>query len=220
MRRLQTKFISDISRYTENFFLGMSPRQTFFGLAGGACMVAGPLLFPGADAASMLAGLVLIALGFFRPDGLPPEKYLKAWVESHFVNPSRRCYQQDNTAYEFLWEGRIGGRICFRPQDYLKEDKELPRRKLTEEPGSAFDADWPEAEVPAAAADAKESAPADEEPKSKAKPKARKTPAKKPAAKKTAAAPVPDPAELLARREKTRVPVYGAGRSRQRGGGK
>ena len=146
MRRLQTKFVADISRYTENFFLGMSPRQTVFGIAGGAVMVLGSLLDALPDAVAFLAGFALVAAGFWRPDGLAPERYLKAWTDSHLVNPVHRYYQPENIAYDYLWKGKAGGRVCFRPGDFLRKDKELQKPDQAEMPKDPA-AEWPD-EVP------------------------------------------------------------------------
>lgn len=224
MRRLQTKFIADISRYTENFFLGMSPRQTVFAVSGGAVMAAGSFLSPAGDVLPMLAGIALIMLGFFRPDGLTPERYLLSWLESHFLRPARRHYEPDSTEYDFLWEGRIGGRVCFRPGDYLKDaqvppEADPPAEETKEESMSTaanaipdYEADWPQLDLPQTAPETPPAAPAPAGEAQPEKPAAKKAPAKK---RRSSAKSQPAPkaaAEVLSPSRPQRVPRYGAGK--------
>ncbi|MBD5559959.1 MAG: hypothetical protein HDQ87_06325 [Clostridia bacterium] len=124
MRKMQTRFVADISKYTENFFLGMSPRQTVFGILGGAVILLGSYLLPVPQVVPMLVGFAIIMFGFFQPEGIPLEKYIKAWWDSHFTNPITRHYESDNIVYDFLWRGEIGGRTCFRPADYLTDEEQ------------------------------------------------------------------------------------------------
>lgn len=184
MRRLQTRFVADISRYTENFFLGMSPRQTVLGIAGGALMVLGALLPQFPDVAGFLGGFGLIAAGFLRPDGLPLERYVRAWLDARLVNPLHRHYEPDNIPYDYLWEGRVQGRVCFRPADF--RERASPPEGPEEQPLSP-----PEMAAESAA----------------------EKPAKRPAAT-SPAAPPPGPERCaLPARKASRIPAYGSGPS-------
>lgn len=132
MRRLQTRFVADMSQYTENFFLGMTPRQTICGISVVIFTVAGHLLLHIDTVLCVILGFPLLLLGFYRPEGLPMEKWVRAWIEAHLANTPVRFYNPDNIVYDFLWRGVIGGRKVFDPQKYLQEED----GKDTTQPGS------------------------------------------------------------------------------------
>lgn len=109
MRRLQTRITADMSRYTENFFLGMSARQTLLSIGGVAVTAALYILtrVPGILAAG--AGLPLFILAFFQPDGIRAEKYLGCFLSAR-MRPQVRPCEGGCDLYEFLWKGRLAGR--------------------------------------------------------------------------------------------------------------
>lgn len=118
MRKLQTRFIADISKYTENFFLGMSARQTIFGLLGVALVAGGSFVLPIPPSMSVILGLPILLMGFYKPEGVPLEQYVHYWLESKMINPQIRYYQPDSTVYDYLWHGKINGRQVFDPKQY------------------------------------------------------------------------------------------------------
>lgn len=124
MKRLQTKLVADMSRYTENFFCGMTPRQTFCGAAALGIVIGGALLLHIPSFLCVLFGFPVLLAGFARPDGLPLEKWLAAWIESKWRSPIIRTYQTENDVYDFLWRGTIQGRKYFDPWEYLNAAEE------------------------------------------------------------------------------------------------
>ncbi|MBD5559437.1 MAG: PrgI family protein [Clostridia bacterium] len=214
MRRLQTKFVADISRYTQNFALGMSPRQTAAAIAGGTLMSAGPLLWPAGDVLCFAAGFLVIMAGFLRPDGLPLERYLWAWLKAHLLRPSRRHYEPDGIPIAYLWEGKVGGRVCFRPAQYLKKEE----KSMLDNTASEMQSPPPSpAEMPAETEAAKEEAAASPEPSKKAPAKTASRKPKKSTKGQTRArgrvvVPEPPPDDAwLKPRVRSRVPRYGTG---------
>lgn len=135
-KRLQTRITADMSRYTENFFLGMSVRQTILSLAGVAVTAAVYIFteIPGIIAAG--AGLPFFILAFFQPDGIRAEKYL-----AHFLfarsRPQVRSYEGGCDLYEFLWKGILHGRRRLGKKELtlLRRQKGKERRCPTEEKG-------------------------------------------------------------------------------------
>ena len=132
MRRLQTRFVADMSKYTENFFLGMTVRQTVCGIGVILIVVIGSLVLGIPSALCIILAFPVIIAGYFKPDGMPLEKWLVAWVESKLQNSYTRAYEPENAVYDYLWHGMVNGRKCFDPKAYL-EDKEDSSRKLSRE---------------------------------------------------------------------------------------
>lgn len=110
MKRIQTRVSKDLTKYTENFFFGMSLRQTLLSAAG-VCVTTLSYIFlmvPGIAAVGL--GLPFFAFAFLRPDGLPASQWLRCWARAVLIRPKIRVHAPENELYEFLWHGRLCGR--------------------------------------------------------------------------------------------------------------
>ena len=121
MKKLQTRIVPDMNRYTENFFLGMSPRQTVFSLAGAAVTAAAYICLPVPGIAALALGLPLFAAAFVRPEGLPLEKFVACLIKAA-RHPAARPYRREDEVSAFFLEKIICGRR-------IKEEKQHPEKK-------------------------------------------------------------------------------------------
>ena len=117
MKRLQTRVSADLTKYTENFFFGMSMRQTLLSAAGASATAFAYILLALPGPAAMAIGLPFFALAFLRPDGLPAEVYVRNWIRARILRPRVRHYHPENDLYELLWHDRLLGRT-YRPSKH------------------------------------------------------------------------------------------------------
>lgn len=136
MKRIQTRVGRDLTKYTENFFFGMSLRQTLLSAAGAAAVAAVYIFCPVPGIAAAACGLPLFALAFLKPDGLPAEKWLWNWVSANLLRPRLRVFEQRDALYELLWHGRLLGRRVFSRRQLMRmHEPYSPARSRAKETG-------------------------------------------------------------------------------------
>lgn len=109
MRKLQTRIVPDMNRYTSNFFLGMSGRQTVFSVMGAAVTALSYIALPVPGIAALALGLPFFAAAFLRPEGMPVEKFLFCLLRAA-RHPAVRPYRREDEACAFFFDDRICGR--------------------------------------------------------------------------------------------------------------
>lgn len=122
MKKLQTRIVPDMNRYTENFFLGMSPRQTVFSLCGAAVTAITYIVLAVPGIAALALGLPLFAAAFLRPEGLPLEKYLGCLLGAA-RHPAQRPYIREDEAALFFFGSSMPGRLKEEKEDIQKKRK-------------------------------------------------------------------------------------------------
>lgn len=128
MKRIQTRVGSDLAKYTENFFFGMSLKQTLLSAAGVAATALTYIFLPVPGIVAILCGIPFFAFAFLRPDGLSAGQWLKYWLRANVLRPRVRTNVQKNDLYEFLWHGRLLGRTVLTQRELrrLREKNEKP----------------------------------------------------------------------------------------------
>lgn len=99
---MEVKINKEIREYTESIFFGLSLRQFVCSIS--ACVVAVGIYFiskPFFDTGIVswlcMAGAVPFALlGFVKYNGMPAEKFFKAWVKSEILIPKRLVFKPNN----------------------------------------------------------------------------------------------------------------------------
>lgn len=123
MKRIQTRVAADLTKYTENFFFGMSARQTVLSVLGAAVTAAAYILSALPGIAAIGLGLPLFALAFLKPDGLALEKWAANWIQSALLRPAVRAREGGSELYEFLWNGRLLGRKVLKRRELSGAEK-------------------------------------------------------------------------------------------------
>lgn len=124
MKRIQTRVGSDLTKYTENFFFGMSLRQTLLSAAGVAATAAVYIFLPVPGIAAAACGLPMFALAFLKPDGLSAEKWLYYWLRANILRPRVRVHLERSALYDFLWHGKLLGRTVLKRRVLLRIARE------------------------------------------------------------------------------------------------
>lgn len=104
---MEIKLNKDLQKCTDNYFMGLGARQTFFGglglvLSVGMYFVAIKELGVNQQAASwlcILVGAPFAALGFATYNGMPFEKLVKVWLKHYWFCPKRLVYRLENDFY-------------------------------------------------------------------------------------------------------------------------
>lgn len=105
---LEIKINKEIREYTEAVFFGLSLRQFIFSVLGcGAAVGIYFLLrdYLGTEAVSwacILGVVPFAALGFFRYNGMPAEKFIWVFIKSEILTPKRLGFKATNLYYEIL----------------------------------------------------------------------------------------------------------------------
>ena len=99
---MEIKIPKEIRDYQESIYFGLSARQFIFSvvavvLAVGVYFIFKPVL--GTEVVSWLCILCatpFATMGFFRYNGLNFEQFVRAWIRSQFLMPTRLTFQAQN----------------------------------------------------------------------------------------------------------------------------
>lgn len=99
---MEIKIPKEIRDYQESIYLGLSARQFIFSviavvLAVGVYFILKPVL--GTEVVSWLCILCaapFATMEFFRYNGLNFEQFVRAWIHSQFLMPTRLTFQAQN----------------------------------------------------------------------------------------------------------------------------
>ena len=112
----------------DTLFMGLTVRETVFAAlgvsvtAGGSMLVQSTALgMQGGSWIAILAGMPLFALGFWKKNGMPLEKYLGAVMRSKFSAPQKRPVRYPNIHYDLLIKEKEeeNGENTLSPKRYL-----------------------------------------------------------------------------------------------------
>jgi len=105
---MEVKINREIREYTENIFFGLSLRQFVFSL----CAIATTIIlyfisnkYFGKETLSwvcMLGATPFAALGFFKYNGMPLEKFIIAFIKTEILMPKELKFKSENIYYEAL----------------------------------------------------------------------------------------------------------------------
>ena len=99
---MEVKIPKEIRDYQESIFLGLSARQFIFSCAAVVVAVGMYFVFRkplGTEVVSWLCILCaapFAAIGFFRYNGMPFEKFSLAWIRSEFLMPKKLVFRAEN----------------------------------------------------------------------------------------------------------------------------
>ena len=102
MNDLEVKIPKEIRDYQESIFFGLSARQFIFSCAAIGVAVGVYFSFRkplGTEVVSWLCILCaapFAAIGFFRYNGMPFEKFALAWIRSEFLMPKKLVFRAEN----------------------------------------------------------------------------------------------------------------------------
>ena len=111
---MEVKINREIRQYTESVFFGLSLRQFVFSLLAMGVAVALYFLLRrrfGLETVSwmcVLGAAPFAVLGFLTYNGMPAEKFLRAWVRSELLTPKRLTFRGRNLYREAV-KNRMGG---------------------------------------------------------------------------------------------------------------
>ena len=108
---LEVKINREIRNYTESMFFGLTLRQCIFSAL--ACAAAVGLYFglqpyftlEVVSWVCILGAAPFAVLGFVRYNGMPAEKFIRAWIVSEVLTPKKLVFRNTNTYYEVLRPG-------------------------------------------------------------------------------------------------------------------
>jgi len=105
---MEVKINREIREYTENIFFGLSLRQFIFSL----CAIATTIIlyfishkYFGKETVSwvcILGAVPFAALGFFKYNGMPLEKFIIAFIKTEILMPRELKFKSENIYYEAL----------------------------------------------------------------------------------------------------------------------
>ena len=99
---MEVKIPKEIRDYQESIFFGLSARQFIFSCAAVVVAVGMYFVFRkplGTEVVSWLCILCaapFAAIGFFRYNGMPFEKFSLAWIRSEFLMPKKLVFRAEN----------------------------------------------------------------------------------------------------------------------------
>ena len=102
MNDLEVKIPKEIRDYQESIFFGLSARQFIFSCAAIGVAVVVYFVFQkplGTEVVSWLCILCatpFAAIGFFRYNGMPFEKFALAWIRSEFLMSKKLVFRAEN----------------------------------------------------------------------------------------------------------------------------
>jgi len=102
VKDLEVKIPKEIRDYQESIFFGLSARQFIFSCAAVIVAVGVYFLFRkplGTEVVSwicILCAAPFAAIGFFRYNGMPFEKFALAWIRSEFLMPKKLVFRAEN----------------------------------------------------------------------------------------------------------------------------
>lgn len=103
---MEIKINKEIRGYTESMFFGLNLRQFLFSLLAVGVAVAiyfGLRNYLGTETVSwlcILGAVPFAALGFFKYNGMPAEKFIAAFIRSEFLMPRKLVFRSTNLYYE------------------------------------------------------------------------------------------------------------------------
>ncbi len=93
----------------DSLILGLSTRETVCAVLGVGVVAGGYLFFQnsglglqGGSWLAIVAGIPFFAVGFYKKNGMPLERYLAAIIRSKFIVPQKRPVSYPNTHYDLL----------------------------------------------------------------------------------------------------------------------
>lgn len=105
---MEVKINREIREYTENIFFGLSLRQFIFSL----CAITTTIIlyfishkYFGKETVSwvcILGAVPFAALGFFKYNGMPLEKFIIAFIKTEILMPRELKFKSENIYYEAL----------------------------------------------------------------------------------------------------------------------
>lgn len=105
---MEVKINSEIRNYTESIFFGLSFKQIIFALLAIGSSVGVYFLLKDRFAINIvsifcvLAAAPWAAIGFVRYNGMTAIEFVRVWIRSEIVMPSRLVYKGDNIYYDIL----------------------------------------------------------------------------------------------------------------------
>ena len=97
----------------DSLILGLSVRETICAVLGVGVIAGGYLLLEnsgfglqGGSWLAIVAGIPFFAVGFYKKNGMPLERYLAAIIRSKFLVPQKRPVSYLNTHYDLLIKER------------------------------------------------------------------------------------------------------------------
>ena len=102
MNNLEVKIPKEIRDYQESIFFGLSARQFIFSCAAVGVAVVVYFVFRkplGTEVVSwicILCAAQFAAIGFFRYNGMPFEKFALAWIRSELLMPKKLLFKAEN----------------------------------------------------------------------------------------------------------------------------
>ena len=113
---MEVKINREIRQYTESVFFGLSLRQFVFSLLAMGVAIALYFLLRrrfGLETVSwmcVLGAAPFAVLGFLTYNGMPAEKFLRAWVRSELLTPKRLAFGGRNLYWEAVKDRLSGGK--------------------------------------------------------------------------------------------------------------
>ncbi len=105
---MEVKVNKEIRDFTESMFFGLSLRQFAFSVLGCGAAVAACFLLKDRLGMELTTWVCVIAvapfaaLGFFRYNGMPAERFLLAYIKFRWLVPGKLTYKAGNLYYEMM----------------------------------------------------------------------------------------------------------------------
>ena len=102
MNDLEVKIPKEIRDYQESIFFGLSARQFIFSCAAVVVAVGVYFLFRKPLETEIVSWLCILcatpfaAIGFFRYNGMPFERFALAWIRSEFLMTKKLVFRAEN----------------------------------------------------------------------------------------------------------------------------
>ena len=99
---LEIRVNKEIQDYKESIFMGLSMRQLIFSALAAGMAVLIYFSFKGLLGTELVSWLCIVGalpfalLGFFRYHGMTFEQFLRAYIRSEFMIPTRIVYRSEN----------------------------------------------------------------------------------------------------------------------------
>lgn len=112
MNDLEVKIPKEIRDYQESIFFGLSARQFIFSCAAVVVAVGVYFLFHKPLGTEIVSWLCILfaapfaAIGFFRYNGMPFEKFALAWIRSEFLIPKKLVFRAENLYEQAIYSNK------------------------------------------------------------------------------------------------------------------
>jgi len=103
---MEIKVNKEIRSYNESVFLGLSLRQTIYGILAVSASVGTFFLFQDRLNMEVISWLCILAaapfgaLGFIKYNGMPLERFILIWIQSNFLIAKTLIYRPQNIYLE------------------------------------------------------------------------------------------------------------------------